>query len=184
MSNPNQPMYIKWNLETGRITQISGQEIPDSIVVPLKDIEKVVLDQEDINKYCVKYNTNEKKYELVNNSEHKVVTSNIADKLYVINHSIVKSQDLTITQDIKNNQWIFSLSKEQPLDKSLWFAATQKDNPNILIRSFLVNLLSLTKEDAVFDFINAEAESSKDVSIFTSRTFDNYEFIQVGYESN
>jgi len=184
MSNPNQPMYIKWNLETGRITQISGQEIPDSIVVPLKDIEKVVLDQEDIKKYCVKYNTKEKKYELVNNSEHEIVTSNIADKLYVINPNTVENQDITITQDVKNKKWIFSLSEEQPLDKPLWFAATRKDNPNILIRSFLVNLLSLTEEDAVFDFINTEAESSKDVSIFTSRTFDNYEFIQVGYESN
>ena len=176
---PEQLMYITWNLDTGVIRRISGAPIPDSIAVPLSTIQRVVLGEESVQRYRVKYNTKDKKYELINNIDFELIVHNINDSLYKINPCTTDTKDVTITQNVSNNTWTFALTEPQPIDKLVWFAVTQKDNPNVLIRSFSVNLLDLSKDNVVFDFINTEDEASKDVSIFTTRIFDEYNFIQV-----
>lgn len=181
---PEQLMYISWDIDTGDITRISGAPIPNSISVPLSLIAKVEMGEESAKKYSVKYNTKFKKYELVNNENYDLVTHDINDSIYLINPNITDTADITITQDIKNKTWAFNITEPQNIDKTIWFAAVQKDNPNILVRSFKVNLVQLSKQDIVFDFINAREEGSKDVSICTTRTFDEYNFIQVTHESN
>lgn len=179
----NQLMYISWNFDTGFITRISGQPIPDSISVPLKDVEDLVLGNETFKKYKVKYNTKDKKYELVNNDEFEIVTSRINDKLYIINEREFENSDISIVQDIKHKKWIFKSNDSNLPNKSLWFSVIHKDNPNILIRSFNINL-SEVSNGIEFEFTNDESDSSLDVSIITTRAFDNYEFLQVTHESN
>ena len=176
---PEQLMYITWDLDTGVIKRISGAPIPDAISVPLRSIEKVALGEESSQRYRVKYNAKDKKYELINNLDFELIVHNINDSLHVINPCTTDTKDLSIIQNLVDKTWTFTLTEPQPIDKLVWFAVTQKDNPNILIRSFSVNLLDLSKHDVVFDFINAKDESSKDVSIFTARTFDEYNFVQV-----
>jgi len=176
---PEQLMYICWNIDTGELTRISGAPIPDSIAVPLSSIKKVALGEESAKRYRVRYNTKDKKYELVNNEDFALVAHNINDSLYIINPSITDTADITITQDIKNKTWTFGITEPQNIDKTLWFAAVHKDNPNMLIRSFKINLMEISKNNLVFDFINAQEERAKDVSICTTRTFDEYNFIQV-----
>lgn len=177
---PEQLMYIKWDLDTGKIVQISGAPIPDSITVPLSIIENVVLGKESVQHYRVKYNTKEKRYELLNDKNFELLTHNVQDWIYLVNPNDVTDQDLTITQDITNKLWTFEINKPVPVDKVIWFAVTERDNPNVLIRSFNINLKELSEESVSFDFINTEYESLKDVSIFTTRTFDEYKFTQVG----
>lgn len=181
---PEQRMYIGWDINTGEITRVSGAPIPDSISVPLSAIEKVALGEESAKKYRIKYNTKLKTYELIHNESYDLVTHNINDSIYIINPSVTDASDITITQNIKELNWKFNIAKPQNIDKTIWFAIVKKDNPNILIRSFKVNLIELSKQDLIFDFINVQEEGAKDVSICTTRTFDEYNFIQVGYESN
>jgi len=175
-----QLMYLCWN-DKGSITRMSGQEIPNSIAVPIKAIEDVVLGKENVSKYKIEYNTLEKKYELVDNENFEILTHRIKDTIYKINPKDVEDYDFKIIQDTKNKTWTFKLIQNlnAVLDKDLWFACTKKDNPNVLIRSFFVNLKKLSENEVVFDFINDEAESSKDVSIFTARAFSRYSYTQV-----
>jgi len=175
-----QLMYLCWN-DKGSITRMSGQEIPNSIAVPIKAIEDVVLGKENISKYKIKFNTEEKKYELVDDENFELMTFRIKDSIHKINPNTVSDYDFKIVQDTKNKTWTFKLVQELNvvLGKDLWFACTQKDNPNIVLRTFFVNLKELTENEITVGFINDKEESNKDVSIFTAKAFDRYSYIQV-----
>lgn len=181
---PEQLMYITWDIDTGKLNRISALPIPNSITVPLSAIARVEAGEESSSNYRVKYNTKDKKYELIRSEDFELVTHDINDSIYVINPNLSDTQDITITQSIKDNTWTFNITEPQQIDKLLWFAVVRKDNPNILIRSFKISLKDLSKNDLVFDFINTHTEGTKDVSICTNRTFNEYNFIQAGYESN
>ena len=167
---------------SGLILAISNvdQEFENFFEVDYEDIAKFVDGIEPMLMHKVVYNINTSSYNIIP-KESKIEL--LAEDLI---HKITPKSvyQVGFWQNTIKNCWSISLSSDQRdnleqvksrPNEQLNFSVTQKNNPNILYRSFSCTLNDLIDNDSVdFNYDSQDEERLTDYSVYTNRKFEKY----------
>ena len=190
--------YFVYYNKVGNIQQISKNNIAskyEHVVTKNEDAGKIISGHVNKNHYCVNYNTETDQIEFM----HKKYAGNLApleDLLYQIplkTDSIVTSDvsiqlypnSNLITIDINNQTkkrllWgINAHDIKNPQGSQLNIYITKRDNPDYLILQVVIDPMDLITNERVIVELPASLlryVDYKDISIFTRRLFDLYDY--------
>lgn len=156
--------------------------------VELEQVEKFFQRKESYLNYQVKLNENTKLLELTPKTDNEEDIFDINETIYEV-PSKKDGADLLIVQDCSNKFWKFLLSKEFlkaaemqnfGMRIDLFFSVTALHNPNILYRQLVVKFGQLLEEHyCIFDFLYPWEFQGKNVSVFTNKKFNSYNYIKI-----
>jgi hypothetical protein len=175
-------MYV-WFDSEGNITKITNYFSGDEsyIKVDYSVVSKILDGTENINFYKVKINS-DKKLALVKQEITESISYDINNSIYLIPKISKSDAILTVVQDIKNKQWIFTIEKtalenffEQlsQLKTHIMFSIVDQHNPNRFYRiiDFEFNSLEAGRKEVPFVYDN---ESEDQISIYTKKVLESY----------
>ena len=187
-------MYVIFEQDTGKVLGISPKSEENSIEVDLDRVLGLLEGKESRKNYKVEYNPKTKQLDLVNLHSQSLDGLHINDFIYEIPELYEKDADITIEQNQKETCWkvIVGNSLKKSLRKKgirfnsrLNFSITAKHDPNILYKSFFVDFSQILKENhAVLGFTMPFEYENRDISVFTSRNFDTYQFRRIFNDQN
>lgn len=133
--------------------------------------------------YKVVYNTRAFEYEIISKNQ-KLIDITVDDLIYKV--TFTKDSQIKILQNNKQKKWIVSMSKKMKsilkekgarLEERLFFSVTEKDNPNILYRTFSVQIRDLVKnQNCMFDFVSQKEYEIDKIGVYTNRKFESYSY--------
>jgi hypothetical protein len=186
-SASNDTKFVYYHKATGEIQRISNisflEEGYECLEVLSDKVADILLGKKDLSNYKIMFNFKTRELELQENSPIKIV--NITDKLHNIP---LNSREPDLIIKCGTEKWTVCLSpRHQDYFRSMTsvvddikfnFSITKKNDPNILIDMFkieLYELLSIPEVD-ISGQINIP-KNIDNVSIYTFKYFNNY-----GYE--
>lgn len=182
-------MYVKFNKQTGVITGIGPQPYAgqDFISVPLFEVQQLIDGVAPWRNYRVQYNPKVKKFELTNIKDTKVYGNTINDFIYEVPEARCVDPDVTIVQDIPNECWKFFIGHQlrnnltqANLTNSMMVSVTAKGDPNVLYKTLFVPLSDIfTNNYVVLPFTMPFERTNEDISVYTARRFDTYQFKRI-----
>jgi hypothetical protein len=178
--------YVYFTPGTGIIEKITNRPIStpgyECLAVDAEQVDDILSGKKRIIDFTVNFNLKTKQLELREYALPSVIS--VTDKLYKIPKSI-PNPDLYV--NCYNNKWILGLnSKFRNHSKSMLnvignltfnFSITDKNDPNVLHSSFVVQLYDLI-ESVEFD-VTEQISIPKDIeniSIYTFKYFDTYSY--------
>jgi hypothetical protein len=177
--------YVYYN-DQGEITSISNtKDLDDNyITVNLEKVINFLTGKESASSYLVIYDTLLKRYVLKLKYYADETAYRVDDELHKIKTEIDQKPDLIVTQDIKNNRWVFTVddglrsyleSQEAAYNKTLQFSITRKNDPHELYRLIILNFKQLIENNFVeIPFKYQTEESDDDLSVYTNKRFEKY----------
>jgi len=184
-------MYVIFEQDTGKVLGISPKPAEEnSIEVDLDRVIGLLEGKESRKNYKVEYNPKTKQLDLVNLRLQSLDGLHINDFIYEIPELYEKDADITIEQNQKETCWKViigsSLKKNLKRFKSrLNFSITSKHDPNILYKTLSVDFSQVLKKNyAVLDFTMPFEYENSEISVFTSRSFDTYQFRRILNDQN
>jgi hypothetical protein len=185
-SASNDTKFVYYHKATGEIQRISNisflEEGYECLEVSSDKVTDILLGKKDLSSYRIMFNIKTRELELQENSPHKIV--NITDKLHNV-PKYSRDADLIIKCGTKN--WTVCLSpRHQDYFRSMKsvvdnirfsFSITKKNDPNILIDMFKIELYDLLSnpEVDISEQINIP-KNMDNVSIYTFKYFDTYSY--------
>ena len=177
---------VYYHTATGEIHKISNHYFPikgcECLKVSSDKVTDILLGKKDLSSYRIMFNIKTRELELQENSPHKIV--NITDKL----HNVPKnSRDADLIIKCGTENWTVCLSPQhQDYFRSMTsvvdnlrfsFSITKKNDPNILIDMFKIELYDLLSnpEVDISEQINIP-KNMDNVSIYTFKYFNNYSY--------
>jgi hypothetical protein len=177
--------YVYYN-DQGEITSISNtKDLDDNyITVNLEKVINFLTGKESASSYLVIYDTLLKRYVLKLKYYADETAYRVDDELHKIKTEIDQKPDLIVTQDIKNNRWVFTVddglrsyleSQKAAYNKTLQFSITRKNDPHELYRLIILNFKQLIENNFVeIPFKYQTEESDSDLSVYTNKRFEKY----------
>jgi hypothetical protein len=185
-SNSDNAKFVYYHKATGEIQKISNisflEEGCECLEVTSDKVVDILLGKKDLSNYKIMFNLKTRALELQENSPLKIV--NITDKLHNVP---MNSRDPDLIIKCGTEKWTVCLSPQhQDYFRSMTsvvdnlrfsFSITKKNDPNILIDMFnieLYNLLSNPEVD-ISEQINIP-KNMDNISIYTFKYFNNYSY--------
>ena len=182
----NNTKFISYHKETGRIDKISNiailKEDYGCLEVSLDKVIDILRGKKDLSNYKIIFNIATRELELQENSPLKIV--DVTDKLYNVPRNL-RDPDLIIK--CGTEKWTCCLSPQhQDYFRSMTsvvdnlrfsFSITKKNDPNILIDMFKIELYDLLHNPEVD--ISEQISTPKDLdnfSIYTFKYFNTYSY--------
>jgi hypothetical protein len=173
---------VYFDEETGMIFAIANrdQNFKTYFETDFEDVEDFITGKKSMPNYKVVYNINTSSYNIIERTS-KIETL-VDNLIYKITPREVFQ--VGIWQDNTNRCWTVALSNEQKSNleqiksrpnETLTFSITQRNNPNILYKTFACTLNDLVENNKVdFEYSSQDEESLTDYSVYTNRKFDKY----------
>lgn len=176
--------------EAGEITTITNYQEDTSLSFVKVDyslVEKIMEGIEPSFNYMVVYDIGTHEYGLI----PKIVdyANKVNDQIHEI-QKITNNADFTITQDIKNSCWKFSINSKLraqleaqriSIKTPLFFSITKKHDPHVLYRTLTVMFSDIFEQlDFSVPFVYNN-EHNNDLSIYTVKKLQSYKH-EVIYE--
>lgn len=185
--------FVIFDIDTGNIRKITSQQpLNDNFVeVDVEDVRPILSCIEPPINFLVEYDYIQKKNIFKPRSDFNVHELDINDLIYQI-PEICKQDiipDITVLQSYKESCWKVLISSELEtslkerkisLRNDIDFSITEYNNPNILHRSFSVNLERLVKQHYYIEpFIDSIEFTNIELSVFTTKRFNSYLFKRI-----
>ena len=173
---------VYFDKDSGNITSITNSNgIGDYFETDFESVKSLLSGDERIIDYKVVYNTRKFSYEIVPKTQ-SIVSVDVDDLIYKITTS--QQPQILVIQNNKENKWTVEISEQlrlvleekgARLEETLFFSVTQKDNPNILYRTFGCKISDLIEAKSIdFDYVGQKELKHSALSIYTSRKFEYY----------
>jgi len=187
-------MYVKYLQDTGQILGIGPRDDVNhhTIQVDYDQVKAIIEGKESKRNYRVNYNAKNKDLELVNVHENSFDGSDVRDFIFEISKTQQKDPDVLVVQDQLNTCWRIKLgetlqknlkSKGIRLNSTLDFSITALHDPNVLYKSFSVNFSNILQDrEVILDFDMPFEYTDQDISVFTGKRFDSYQFEKITSE--
>ena len=179
----NVDKYVSFD-ENGTLLGIYNREPTDAnyIKVEPSDVETLITGKEQFRHYLVIFDSDQKKHVLKHIYNEDNYMPNINDQIFKLPRT-KNNPDLTVTQDIKNKKWTFTVAEEicenfrknnLNFNQVMGFSITRKNNPNHLHRFFTIDISSVITGDYSIDF-DSDLELDPDgFSVYTSKRLESY----------
>jgi hypothetical protein len=178
--------YAVFNPDTGEVLSVPNYKPDDGsyIEVDFKEVEGILLGNEQLSHYRVEFSKSKKVYELKSRLIDEIDSYNVNDLIYELPTRKTKNADLTITQNTKDTCWKISiggnlksnlLSQKLSLNNKLSFSVTRKDDPNILYKTLKFDFTEF--QDGKYLIIPFDQDfefQGEPVSIYTMKKLDKY----------
>jgi len=188
VSKSNVGMHVYFDPDNGKIIKICNQEEETpgyhSIYVNYDDVKDIQKGLRRLDDFIVTFNPIENRLEVTDQIE-KIKIPNVRDRLYNIPQN-VPDADLTISN--YKDEWYIYLDQDKRLeqleleskfvfDLVMNFSITDKNDPNVLHNTIKIGYQSLLYEEKVnvTDQVDGNINPT-DVSIYTAKYFDKYNF--------
>lgn len=177
--------YVHYN-DHGEITSIgNNKDFTESCIeVDVGDVINFLTGKESASSYLVVYDTLIKKHVLKLKYHADETAFCINDDIFKVRDSVEQKPDLTITQDIKNKTWRFSIdpglknylqAQDSTYNRKIHFSITRKNDPHELYRLILVDFADLVSNSSVdVAFIYQNEASADNLSVYTTKRFETY----------
>jgi hypothetical protein len=173
---------VYFDRDTGDIFSITNTfDNGDFFETDYESVKYLLSGNERIVDYKVVYNIRKIQYEIVSKDKFLIDIS-VNDIIYKVPYS--EKFQIKIIQNIKEKKWVFLLNEETKvilentnarLNEQLFFSVTQRDNPNILYRTFFIQIKDLVENQfCSFEFVDQKRETTDNVSVYTNRKFQSY----------
>jgi len=173
---------VYFDKDSGNITSITNSnETGNYFEIDFESVKSLLSGAERIVDYKVVYDTRKFEYEIVPKNQ-SIVSIDADDLIYKI--TTLQQPQISVIQNKKENKWTVEISEQLKsvleekgarLEEILFFSITQKDNPNILYRTFSCKICDLIKSKKIdFEYISQEELKDSALSIYTSRKFEYY----------
>ena len=185
-SNSDNAKFVYYHKATGEIQKISNisflEEGCECLEVTSDEVVDILLGKKDLSNYKIMFNLKTRALELQENSPLKIV--NITDKLHNVP---MNSRDPDLIIKCGTEKWTVCLSPQhQDYFRSMTsvvdnlrfsFSITKKNDPNILIDTFKIELYDLLSnpEVDISEQINIP-KNMDNISIYTFKYFDTYSY--------
>lgn len=182
-----QDRYVYYD-DQGEIVSISNTNDQDGnyITVKLEQVINFLTGKESTSSYTVVYDTLIKQHVLKLKYYADETAFRVSNDIYNVEKSVDQKPDLTITQDVRNKKWIFTIdqglqkylkSQLSLSNKKIHFSITRKDDPHELYRLILIDFKDLVEQGFVeIEFIYQTEQSIDDLSVYTTKRFETYLF--------
>lgn len=184
--------YVGFDKETGRIVSIGNDNTREDlsyIQVPLEDVLSIKKGIESKELYHVVYNPKIKDLQLTLKSNFTLDASNVNDFIYNIPTLDIQGADITVIQDIPNTCWKIVIGetlrrnireKGIRLNTNMMFSITEKNDPNILYKTLIVNTTQTINDNyCIVPFSMPFELTNTPISVYTARKFDTYQFKRI-----
>jgi len=177
--------YVYYD-ENGEITSVGNFSNTEEnyIVLPLDRVINFLTGKENTNSYVVIYDTLLKQHVLKLKYHADETAFRIDDDIFKIPKTTEQKPDLTVTQDIKNKKWIFSVddglksyiqSASVLYNRKIQFSVTRKNDPHDLYHLIIIDFDKLIQQGILeIPFEYQTEESADDISVYTTKRFETY----------
>jgi len=184
-------MYVCFDHSSGEILRITNEvgNTDNYVEVDIDDIKTLQTGQEPTSLYIVEYNAKSKTFEFKAKNNFEIDSLDVNDLIYQIPANNSVDSDLTLVQDFDNTCWKIFIGKDLKnnlndqgisLNMKLHFSITAKDDPNVPYKIFVVDFAeSFKKNYAVLPFTENFEHNLDDVSVYTTRRFNTYQFKRI-----
>tara|TARA_R110000868_G_scaffold102091_1_gene281123 strand:- start:60720 stop:61307 length:588 start_codon:yes stop_codon:yes gene_type:complete len=172
--------------DDGNLLSVSNANTDEGMClkVELADVINLISGKEQFSHYQVIFDTLKKTYILKHVFNEEVIQLDVNSSIYKIPKLKIERPDLTIIQDIKNKEWVFSLDvairdnflgKNLHLDKTLYFNITRYNDPHQLEKIFTISINELLINDTVKFAFDLEIELDVNaLSVYTTKRLETY----------
>lgn len=182
----SEQFYVYFEKSSGQIQRVSGKkyEISDdilSVIVSYDQVKDIYEGRRSFHDYVVDYDLKNHQHVLLLKTED-FKPYNINEYLFKIPTEGMTSSEITVVQNITKQCWEVKLKKSIAKKikedgflsySNMLFSVTKQDDPNIIYRSFKINVQSLvTTSSTKIPFVSKE--ENEQLSVFTSRHFNTY----------
>jgi hypothetical protein len=174
---------VYFDKKTGQIQSITTDEKPHLdtyFSTTFNEVEKFIEGTKNLIDHKVVYDLKKSNYLIVHKNDKIVLdVSNLIHQIQDGNNA-----QLLVTKNNKEKCWQLSIDSNLTrqnnihatiLDETLWFSVTQKNNPNVLYRHFVIGLKDLTDKETIdIDFDSQEELDLEKYSVYTNRRLVSY----------
>jgi len=177
--------YVYYD-EQGEIISIGNSNSINGnyITLPLDRVINFLTGKENTNSYMVIYDTLLKQH-IIKLKYHADETAfRVNDDIFKIEKTTEQKSDLTITQDLKNKKWVFSVDEglknyiqkqKVAYSRKIYFSITRKNDPHDLYRLIIIDFDNLIHVGNIqISFKYQTEQSSDDISVYTTKRFETY----------
>lgn len=187
-------MFVKFIEETGKVVGLGPRKDPNfnCLEVDFDQVKDIIKGRDSKKNYIVQYNAKTRDLELVNIHEQILDGASIKDFIYEIPQTKINDPDVLLIQNQKQNFWKINIGKDLQkklklkgirLNTTLDFSVTAKHDPNVLYKTFSIDFSKiLDNKQATIDFDMQFEYEQQDISVFTARRFDSYQFMRIANE--
>lgn len=187
-------MFVKFIEETGKVVGVGPRKDPNfnCLEVDLDQVKDIIEGRDSKKNYIIQYNAKSRDLELVNIHEQIFDGASVNDFIYEIPQINIIDPDILVIQNQKQNFWKIQTGKELQnklkskgirLNTTLDFSVTAKHDPNVLYKTFSIDFSRILDENqAKIEFDMPFEYKKQDVSVFTARRFDSYQFLRIADE--
>jgi len=178
----SQKYNVYFDKDQGTISAITKDFLEGTFFeVGYEEVKDFISGKNRLTDYKVVYNSRKYSYEIVELTYQKI-DLDINDLIFKLTQN--KNPQVKILYNLKDQNWKISLNrdlkeilidKKARIDEVLWFSVTEKDNPNIFIRQFFVDIKQLLETDLFTVKFNSKKELDfSSISVYTNRKFETY----------
>jgi hypothetical protein len=184
----NQDFYIYFEKSSGNIKKISGkveETTEDTFLIKVfyDQVKDIYEGRKSFNDYVISYDIKRKEYALILKGN--------AFKNYDVNEYLfkvpinIKNSDIKITQNFKKQAWQIKLNRRVAKKiindgfksyANLFFSVTKRDDPNIIYRSFKLDIQELIDQSEIIFPFTSNKEITNLLSLYTNKYFDTYSY--------
>lgn len=184
-------MFVSFEKDTGKILSISNEKTDDAniIEVPLSDVVTLIEGKESFKDYAVEYNAKTKSLDFVNKFEHVLDHYSVNDFIYEMPEDDCEDPDIMLIQDVPNTCWKIKIgddlrknlrAKGVKLNQGMLFSITAKGDPNVLYKTLSAHFGTVVNDNYfIVPFSMPFEEEHEQISVYTSRRFDTYQFKRI-----
>jgi hypothetical protein len=177
--------YVYYD-EQGEILSIgnSNSSKGNYIALPLDRVINFLTGKENTNSYMVIYDTLLKQHIIKLKYHVDETVFRVNDDIFKIKKTTEQKPDLTITQDLNNKKWVFSVDEglknyiqkqKAAYNRKIYFSITRKNDPHDLYRLIIIDFDNLIQVGNIqIPFKYQTEQSADDISVYTTKRFETY----------
>ena len=185
MELPKHERYVVFDPTNGDVLAVPNYK-PEGSYIPVEEheVKGLLSGQEPLSYYYVHYIKHTKQYELRQRSNTSIDSYLVDDLIYELPTASVDEPDIHVLQNIKDTCWKITiggdlkaniLAQKVNFKNTISFSVTEKDDPNILLKTLSFSFADLSDVKYVILPFDSDFEfNAKPVSVYTIKNFDRY----------
>lgn len=183
---PKQERYVVFDPTNGDVISVPNYKPKDGSYIPVEEheVKGMISGEEPLSYYYVHYIKRAKQYELRQRSNTSIDSYLVDDLIYQLPSVSDETPDIHVLQNIKDTCWKITiggdlkaniLAQKVNFKNTITFSITEKDDPNILLKTLSFSFADLSDVKYVVLPFDSDFEfSAKPVSVYTIKNFDRY----------
>ena len=174
---PKQERYVVFDPTNGDVISVPNYKPKEGSYIPVEEheVKGMISGQEPLSYYYVHY---------IKRSNTSIDSYLVDDLIYQLPNVSSETPDIHVLQNIKDTCWKITiggdlkaniLAQKVNFKNTITFSITEKDDPNILLKTLSFSFADLSDVKYVVLPFDSDFEfSAKPVSVYTIKNFDRY----------